>query len=257
LIVSVTLAIFLAGTFALELAVVLIACRVGFEAAFVSGVGSEARVPARSSFAWMAGAGLAMATASLVFAPEPAGIMIALALMVALIVFAGIRGGRLRVGLQSLLMARVLAFPGLAVCALALSAREPRCQMALLLAFFLTEVFDSFSLLGGHLFGRRKLFPRLSPNKTIEGLLTGLAALIVTAFLLPALIPVALVVSMILSMATAVAAVAGDLLGSVLKRAAAVKDYPTVLRGQGGLLDILDAWLVTGPVLAALWLALS
>jgi len=122
----------------------------------------------------------------------------------------------------------------------------------LLLAFILTEVFDSFALLGGRLFGRHKIFPRLSPNKTIEGLLTGLAALAIFALMLTAIISPAR--ALVGAGATAVAAILGDLLGSAAKRAAGVKDYPTIIREQGGLLDILDAWLVSGPVLAGLWL---
>jgi len=45
-------------------------------------------------------------------------------------------------------------------------------------------------------------------------------------------------------------AIAGDLLGSLPKRQAGTKDYPKVLSVQGGLLDIVDAWLVAGPCLA-------
>ena len=47
-------------------------------------------------------------------------------------------------------------------------------------------------------------------------------------------------------------AIAGDLLGSLAKRLAGVKDYPAVMAVQGGLLDITDAWLVAGPCLAGL-----
>ena len=50
----------------------------------------------------------------------------------------------------------------------------------------------------------------------------------------------------------AVAAVVGDLAGSRLKRASRVKDYPQVLPRQGGLLDIVDAWLIAGPALVLL-----
>jgi phosphatidate cytidylyltransferase len=45
-------------------------------------------------------------------------------------------------------------------------------------------------------------------------------------------------------------AVAGDLLASLAKRRAGVKDYPPIMKVQGGLLDIIDAWLVAGPCLA-------
>src|SRR5262249_28335601 len=154
---------------------------------------------------------------------------------------------------RALLMVRVAAFPGLAVFALALAAREPLGRVALLLAFLLTEVFDSFAVLGGRLFGRRRIFPRLSPHKTAEGLLAGLAALAFFALMLPVMAMISPAAAWIAAAATAIAAVVGDLLGSAAKRAAGVKDYPAVIREQGGLLDLLDAWLVAGPLLAGLW----
>jgi phosphatidate cytidylyltransferase len=82
-------------------------------------------------------------------------------------------------------------------------------------------------------------------------------ALLAMGAVLPAVFSLPRMAIGVLAIATAVAATAGDLLGSVPKRRAGIKDYPVILRGQGGLLDILDAWLVTGPLVAALWLMLG
>ena len=254
-IVAATAATFLAGTPVIDLVLVLVAGRIGFESAHVWCVAGAVPEVERTRLAWTVGLGLALTTAALAFVPKPLDLVAAACLLAA--AFAAVAVGTpgapaLR---RLMLMSRVAAFPGLAVLALALAARTPATQSALLLAFILTEVFDSFAVLGGRLFGRHKIFPQLSPNKTIEGLLTGLAALAIFALLLTMVIsaPKALVGAL----GTAVAAVAGDLLGSAPKRAAGVKDYPTILREQGGLLDILDAWLVSGPVLAGLWLLIG
>ena len=254
-IVAATAAAFLAGTPVRELVVVLVAGRIGFESAHVWCVAGSVPDVERARLARTAGLGLALTTATLAFVPKPLDLVAAACLLAASFAAAAVGTAGVAALRRLTLMSRVAAFPGLAVFALALAARTPTTQSALLLAFILTEVFDSFAVLGGRLFGRHKIFPRLSPNKTIEGLLTGLAALAIFALLLTMVIsaPKALVGSL----ATAVAAVAGDLLGSAPKRAAGVKDYPTIMREQGGLLDILDAWLVSGPMLAALWLLIG
>lgn len=116
---------------------------------------------------------------------------------------------------------------------------------------FHCEMFDSFSLLGGKLYGRTPLVPRLSPRKTWEGLATGVAAVIVALLSLVAWLGLPFPPMLLGGLVVIIAAIAGDLLGSLAKRRAGVKDYPTVMTVQGGLLDIADAWLVAGPCLAA------
>ena len=143
--------------------------------------------------------------------------------------------------------ANLIAFPAVPLVVLAAAAIRGDVAAWLLVAFFLVETFDSYALLGGKLFGRRKAFPALSPNKTVEGLLAGAVMLMLTAAIvgwlladLPAL------GSMALALFAGVLTVTGDLAASRLKRAAGVKDYPHLMRHQGGLLDITDAWIATG-----------
>jgi phosphatidate cytidylyltransferase len=252
-IVAATAAAFLAGTPVIELAVVLVAGRIGFESADVWCVASRTPDAERARLAWTAGLGLALTTAALAFAPVPFNLVAGPCLLAASFAIAGmVRPPALR---RLALMGRVALFPGLAVFALALAASMPASRSALLLAFILTEMFDSFAVLGGRLFGRHKIFPRLSPRKTVEGLLSGLAALTIFALMLMAIVSPGR--ALVGAAGTAVAAIVGDLLASAPKRAAGVKDYPTIIREQGGLLDILDAWLVSGPVLAGLWLLIG
>lgn len=110
---------------------------------------------------------------------------------------------------------------------------------------------DTFSYFVGKRFGKRLLSPKISPNKTVEGAIGGLAASIVLgtgygALFLPG------VLLWFVSLASAVIGVAGqagDLFESLLKRAAGVKDSGTLLPGHGGMFDRADAVISAGPVL--------
>ena len=148
--------------------------------------------------------------------------------------------------------ARFTVFPVLPLAAFSHAASDPRLAALLVLAFFLVEMFDSFSLLGGKLYGRTPLVPRLSPRKTWEGLGTGMGATLIATLSLVAWLGLPLLPMLTAGLVVILSAIAGDLLGSLAKRRAGVKDYPAVMTVQGGLLDITDAWLVAGPCLAGL-----
>ncbi|MEY3080559.1 MAG: hypothetical protein RJA94_544 [Pseudomonadota bacterium] len=148
--------------------------------------------------------------------------------------------------------ARFTVFPVLPLAAFSHAASDPRLWPLLVLAFFLVEMFDSFSLLGGKLYGRTPLAPRLSPRKTWEGLATGIFATLIALLSLVAWLGLPLLPMLIAGAVVVLSAIGGDLLGSLAKRRAGVKDYPAVMTVQGGLLDIADAWLVAGPCLAGL-----
>jgi len=149
-------------------------------------------------------------------------------------------------------LARFTIFPLLPVAAFSHTAGEPGVAPMLVLAFFLVEMFDSFSLLGGKLYGWTPLVPRLSPRKTWEGLATGAGATLLSLLGLVAWLDLPLLPMLLAGITVIVAAIAGDLLGSLAKRRAGVKDYPPIMTVQGGLLDIADAWLVAGPCLVGL-----
>jgi phosphatidate cytidylyltransferase len=149
-------------------------------------------------------------------------------------------------------------------CALGLiHASPPNGHQWLLLALFLVWAADSGAYFAGRYFGgklfSRKLAPRISPNKTIEGLLGGLLLALVVAVVgalligarvdqLPAIGAVAL--------ATVLFSVVGDLFESLLKRHVNVKDSGDLIPGHGGVLDRVDSVLAALPVFALgkLWL---
>ena len=133
-----------------------------------------------------------------------------------------------------------------------------------LLLFLFVTVWagDIFALYVGKAFGKRKLAPRLSPNKTWEGSAASVAGSVACGMGLYALGQwlagrgyTALQVSIpawqmvLLAVVLNAAAQLGDLLESAIKRGADVKDSGTLLPGHGGILDRIDALLLAAPVL--------
>ncbi len=106
---------------------------------------------------------------------------------------------------------------------------------------------------GGKWFGGRRLAPRVSPNKTWEGLLGGLAAALIGGLALAPLagLPAAKLPQMaLLSVVTALFSVEGDLFESLLKRHVGAKDSGHLIPGHGGVLDRIDGVLAALPVFA-------
>jgi phosphatidate cytidylyltransferase len=113
----------------------------------------------------------------------------------------------------------------------------------------------------GRLAGRHKLWPQLSPNKTIEGAAGGLAfailASILTLVLARAFTGVermSLLEASGYGLGVGLVAQLGDLMESLIKRDCAAKDASDALPGFGGVLDVIDSILFAGPVSYAYWL---
>ncbi len=119
---------------------------------------------------------------------------------------------------------------------------------------------DVGALLVGKLIGRTKMAPSISPGKTIEGLLGGIAVSAAIGILLPWIlqtyrpgwIPFEVLdlspeTASILALPIAITAVIGDLLASVLKRLANVKDSGGIIPGIGGMLDLTDSLILAVP----------
>ncbi|MFC3549943.1 phosphatidate cytidylyltransferase [Lysobacter cavernae] len=144
-------------------------------------------------------------------------------------------------------------------CALAwIHVAEPNGHRWLLTALAIVWAADSGAYfagrkLGGRIFGGRKLAPRISPNKTFEGLAGGVVAGVVVGIvfaLIAGAAPAQLPAVALVALAAVLFSVVGDLFESLLKRHAGVKDSGHLIPGHGGLLDRLDGVLAALPVFA-------
>ena len=125
----------------------------------------------------------------------------------------------------------------------------------LAIMFVLIWTNDTFAYLSGRFFGKTKLFPRISPNKTWEGtiggsLLTMLMAVGITYFVdqnYAFWIVAAVIISVSSNM--------GDLLESLFKRSVDIKDSGNIMPGHGGILDRFDAALIAAPFFCC-WLVI-
>ncbi len=107
---------------------------------------------------------------------------------------------------------------------------------------------DTFAYLIGSRIGKRKLFPRISPNKTWEGTIGGALCTVGMAWLLSAYFDdYSTTQWLALGVVVGVFGTLGDLVESMLKRSAGVKDSGKLLPGHGGLLDRFDAFLFVLP----------
>jgi phosphatidate cytidylyltransferase len=113
---------------------------------------------------------------------------------------------------------------------------------------------DTCAYFAGKAFGRRKLIPHVSPGKTVEGLLGGFIGAVGLGWACFAVMPglsreFALWEMLVFAGAVGLVAPVGDLAESALKRAAGVKDSGKLLPEFGGVLDVIDGLLLTGPLL--------
>jgi phosphatidate cytidylyltransferase len=139
-------------------------------------------------------------------------------------------------------------------CALAwIHAEQPMGHRWLFVAVALVWAADTGAYFVGRHFGRRKLSPRISPNKTVEGLLGGLAAGVLVAVVLAPLAGASMSqlpqVALVAFVAVAFSVV-GDLFESLLKRHVGAKDSGDLIPGHGGVLDRIDGVIAALPVFA-------
>jgi phosphatidate cytidylyltransferase len=117
-------------------------------------------------------------------------------------------------------------------------------------ALTVTWANDTLAYFAGRLFGRHKLYPEVSPNKTWEGFAGGLVGSVLGLFVARAVYVSALTPldCVVLGTLGGVLGPLGDLSESMLKRAYGVKDSSRLIPGHGGVLDRIDALLFNGPL---------
>ena len=117
-------------------------------------------------------------------------------------------------------------------------------------AIFIIWATDSGAYLVGRKLGKRKLWPEISPNKTIEGAIGGIISAVIVSLLFSLLtsIDAGMFKLAILTVFLSVFGQIGDLVESALKRHYHVKDSGHILPGHGGILDRFDSLLFTAPL---------
>ena len=106
---------------------------------------------------------------------------------------------------------------------------------------------DSFAYVSGRFLGRTKLFPSVSPKKTVEGFVGGFVGALLVAAWLSLYSNKELWKWLVIAAVLVVAGTLGDLVESKFKRVAGKKDSGTILPGHGGLLDRLDSLIYASP----------
>ncbi|OTG91537.1 phosphatidate cytidylyltransferase [Acinetobacter sp. ANC 3813] len=125
----------------------------------------------------------------------------------------------------------------------------------LMYLFLLVWGADSGAYFVGRKFGKKKLAPDVSPNKSVEGLYGGIATAMIIVIVVEVLyLNLSLaehILFLILSVVTVFSSVLGDLFESMIKRRAGIKDSGRILPGHGGVLDRIDSLLAAAPIFAA------
>lgn len=124
----------------------------------------------------------------------------------------------------------------------------PEGQVLMLFLLVLIAAADVGAYFGGRAFGRRKLAPRVSPGKTWEGFAAGMLAAMLAASAGAALFGQPLLPWLAVCAVVALVSVVGDLVESMFKRRAGLKDSGSLLPGHGGVLDRVDSLTAAGPV---------
>jgi phosphatidate cytidylyltransferase len=125
----------------------------------------------------------------------------------------------------------------------------------ILFTFLVLSIFDAFSQISGQLIGRKKIFPAISPGKTLEGLIGGTIIAIASSLLLKGLIGIHTRSTLILATGIVLFAFIGDVATSFYKRKYNVKDFSSLLPGHGGFLDRFDSLISAGAFVFAISLS--
>ena len=120
-----------------------------------------------------------------------------------------------------------------------------------LVMFFSLWICDTFAFFFGKNFGKRKIMPEISPNKTVVGTISGLIGSIMFIMMLAhfSVINLSLISALILGLITGGISQFGDFFESLLKREVNIKDTSNILSGHGGILDRFDSLAIISPLL--------
>ncbi len=144
------------------------------------------------------------------------------------------------------------------LCAIVRILMLPEGRAFVLLPFTVAFVSDAFAYLTGMKFGKHKLAPSISPNKTIEGFIGGLIVTILGMVIYGLVLQLGLgfkvnyFYAVLYAVVGTAAGTFGDLCFSVIKRQTNIKDYGNLLPGHGGIVDRFDSMIVIAPLVELL-----
>ncbi len=192
---------------------------------------------------------LAEAVLALLNAGEAAGIACAFFVLF-VIMFRGIVNPKIG-GPGVVFSLATLAYPGFSVVLMCGVCATDKWIPTALVGCLSCWCCDTFALLGGTRFGKHKLAPHISPNKSIEGCICGAVSSLVCGvllcFLLKPLYPLPMWLCVLTALLASTMGQLGDLAESMLKRYLGVKDSSNLIPGHGGMLDRADALLFGIP----------
>ncbi len=144
------------------------------------------------------------------------------------------------------------------LCAIVRILMLPEGRSLVLLPFAVAFVSDSFAYLTGMKFGKHKLAPNISPNKSIEGFVGGLIVTILGMVIYGLVLQLGFgfkvnyFYAVLYAVIGTAAGTFGDLCFSVIKRQTNIKDYGNLIPGHGGILDRFDSMIVIAPLVEIL-----
>ena len=159
--------------------------------------------------------------------------------------------GKLRKGKSKLLAFVYVLIPFILVQFI-LTKEEPEHwdSNLILFMFILTWTFDTFAYLLGIKLGKHKIMPSVSPKKSWEGFVGGFIFTIIVSYLSQTYFKFETIrIPLIISIILPITATLGDFIESHYKREIGVKDSGNLIPGHGGMLDRMDAFMITIPAI--------
>ena len=138
-------------------------------------------------------------------------------------------------------MAYLLTFP-------TLGGTKANGRTLVLFLVFVVEMSDVLQYIWGKTFGRHKIIPAVSPNKTWEGFIGGIATAMLLSLAIRFLTPFTILETMLVSLLITIAGFFGGAVMSAVKRDFGVKDFGSVIPGHGGMLDRVDSLCYAAPI---------
>ena len=126
-----------------------------------------------------------------------------------------------------------------------------------MLSFIIPWVCDAGAYFVGIKYGRKKLAPKISPKKTVEGAIGGIFFSFISVFIYNFMflaffsfkLKIDIFILCVVTLIGVIFSIVGDLSMSVLKRQQNIKDFGNIIQGHGGVLDRFDSWIFVSAVL--------